>query len=166
MRIAGIRKLIQAVFVGFLLLVVLENAGCSPKLGGDFVKLDNVPQGKALIYIYRPRGTVGFLYPIDIYVDDRLLVRLPHGSYYPYLVEPGEVELITKGWLLKGVDESITIQVKAGATYFLKMQFYFVDKTKDSKINATFVKMFKENAEEEIKECKIVLDESTVETKP
>ena len=65
-------------------------------------------------------GGYAFAYPTDIYANDKLLVRLPHGSYYPYLVEPGEVELVAKGWILKGVDESLTVHAKAGGTYFIK----------------------------------------------
>jgi len=100
-------------FAGFLLVVTLWITGCGPKLGGSFVKLDSVPQGKALIYLYRPFGSTGFVYPINIHANGNLIVSMPHQSYFPYLVEPGEIEFASR-WLLNQVDESITIHAKPG----------------------------------------------------
>jgi Protein of unknown function (DUF2846) len=163
------KNLMQGVFIGMLLTMSLGIAGCSPKLGGAFVELDRIPDNKALIYIYRSWGGYGFAYPIDIYVKDKQLIRLPHGSYYPYLVEPGEVELISKGWLLKGLDESLTIHVKAGETYFIKTRMRPAEKpskVRSTQVQATFAKMSGEEGKDEIKECKLALDESAVETKP
>jgi hypothetical protein len=39
-------------------------------------------------------------------------------------------------------------------------------KFRSAQVQATFEKMFREDGEDEIKECKLVLDEGAVETKP
>jgi hypothetical protein len=145
-------KVAQRVSTGLLLVAVFWFGGCSPKLGGDFVKLDRVPEGRALIYIYRPFGNAGFIYPIDIHANGKLVVSMPHQSYYPYLVGPGEVEF-TSRWGLKQVDESVTIHAKPGETYYLKTIIRPVGRTAPAILEVVSL----EDGEDEIKECKLIL---------
>lgn len=138
-----------------VLLVAMLIAGCGPKLGKAFVKLDNIPPGKAVVYLYRPLGGIGYILPIDIYSNEALIVSMPHQSYYPYLVEPGEVEFNSRHGVTKQVHESITIQAKAGQAYFVKTIFRPVRNTAQASLEA----MPPEEGADEIRECKLILDE-------
>ena len=141
-------------FIALLFALTLMG-GCGPKLGKNFVKLDSIPPGKAVVYLYRRFGNLGYIIPIDIYSNDTLIVTMPHESYYPYLVEPGEVEFNSRHGITKRVHESVTIQARAGQAYFVKTTLRPVGDTTQASLEA----MPLEEGADEIRECKLILDE-------
>ena len=96
--------------LGIAMVVVLLSSGCGPTLGESFKKIESIP--------YRPFGSVGFMWPVDVLANGKVAVTLPHASYYPYFVEPGEIEFRSKR--TGTFSESITLDAKAGRTYYLK----------------------------------------------
>jgi hypothetical protein len=104
--------------VGLAFLIAL---GCGPKLGQIFTQVESIPSGKAVVYLYRPLGGPGFIYPIEVKANGTSIVKLPHQSYFPSFVDPGEIEF-TAGQTATA-SESLTITVKAGQAYYVKTTF-------------------------------------------
>lgn len=102
--------------VGVVFLSVMITA-CAPSMTTPFKELDAVPQGKALIYIYRgsqanhPTMVLG---NARVVYKGETLAWFPYGGYYPLVVDPGEVEIST-------VFDSVTLDTKVGQTYFLRI---------------------------------------------
>ena len=111
------------------------------------------------MYLYRPFGNLGYLIPIDIYSNEMPIVTMPHESYYPYLVEPGEVEFNARHGISRQIHESFTIQVKAGQTYFVKTTFRPLGITFQARAQVSLEAMLQEEGAEGIRECKLILDE-------
>ena len=138
-------------------------SGCGPKLGDGFTQ-PSIPTGKALIYIYRPFGGFGYLHPIHIYSENTLIVTMPHKSYYPYTVNPGEVEFNSRAGLLSTIQESVTINARAGQVYYLKTILRPISRTtrlkSDQKyqMQASLEVMPFGDGSDEIKECKLILE--------
>lgn len=112
---------IAAVMVAFILLIGASMlSGCGgAKLGGAYKKIEPVPSDKALIYIYRIPAFVGGIYSVGIAVNEKEITALPEGGFYPYLADPGEVEISTKAAISRG--ESVTVEGKGGQTYYLEV---------------------------------------------
>jgi hypothetical protein len=74
---------------------------------------------KALVYIFRPGRMSGKWVPYTVHVDDELVSesKLGNKTYLTCWVEPGE-HTFWHG--LHGSTESITIDCKAGETYYIK----------------------------------------------
>jgi len=106
-----LRKL---VFSLSLLLVALLS-GCA-SLGPVYQKVETVPADRGLVYIYRPSSFVGGGVSYDVKVGETPVTTLYNGGYYPYLSAPGEVEF----WAKTESRSAVTLDVKAGETYFLK----------------------------------------------
>ncbi len=73
---------IWSLFLAGAMVSILATSGCGPTLGESFKKVENIPPKKALIYIYRPIGSVGFMYPIDVLANGNVVLTLAHGSYF------------------------------------------------------------------------------------
>lgn len=107
-----------AVGVAFLSLVM---AACAPSMTTPFKDLDEVPQGKAIIYIYRGSQAN---HPTMVAGNARILYRaetlawFPYGGYYPLVVNPGEIEI-------NSIFDSVTLDAKAGESYFIRISSRF-----------------------------------------
>ena len=134
--------------------LVTITSGCG-STGPAFKKVESVPSNKALIYIYRPFGSVGYIWPIDVLANGKVVVTLSHASYYPYFVDPGEVEFTSKlkGWL----SESVTLDAKAGRTYYLKTILRAGVITGQAILSI----MPPEEGENQIVECNLIVDTKT-----
>ena len=95
---------------GFLLLV-----GCAAS-GPKFAPLDSIPEGKALVYIYRPNSIIGGAIRFHVAVGGERIVYLIRGGYYPYFADPGE----TTFWARTEAKAETTEYLEAGETYYLK----------------------------------------------
>lgn len=99
----------------WLLLVILLLQGCA-SLGPAYTKVEQIPENKGLIYIYRPSSIVGGGISPDVKVGETVIATLYNGGYYPYFANPGEVEL----WAKTESKSAVTLDVKPGETYYVK----------------------------------------------
>jgi hypothetical protein len=104
----------------WLLVVALTMSGCAS--GPPFQKIADIPTGKGLIYIYRPSVMHGVALVPYIVINDLNAIPLKVGGYYPYFSSPGEVTIS----ITHTGKRSITINVKAGETYYVKAGTIFM----------------------------------------
>jgi hypothetical protein len=97
------------------LLAALALSGCAAS-GAAFQAVDSIPEGKALVYIYRPNSIVGGAIRYHVAVGDERIVYLIRGGYFPYLADPGE----TTFWARTEAKAEVTEYLKAGGVYYLK----------------------------------------------
>ena len=141
-----------------LVIAILSGsaASCAPTLGQVYKRVDVIPSGKALVYIYRSSGMGGLVY-YDVKANGRVVTTLYSGTYYPYVTDPGEIEFSAK----TEASDSVTIDAKAGQTYFLRGTVgvgFFVGHPHLTVVPA-------EEAEKDIADCKL-LPESQEPRKP
>jgi hypothetical protein len=98
----------------FLVAMVCVMAGCAS--GPAFKKIDEIPQGKGLVYIYRPAGIVGSAIAYDVYAGTEKVGRLVPGGYLTYLSSPGELEI----WGKTESKGSVTLDVRTGQEHYVK----------------------------------------------
>jgi len=103
------RRLPRMVLPLFLVL------GCAAS-GASFRPIESIPEGKAVVYIYRPNSLIGGGIRYHVAVGNQRIVYLIRGGYFPYLAEPGETEF----WARTEAKETITSDFKAGEVYYLK----------------------------------------------
>ena len=127
---------------------VMLMTGCAATLGPQFESVTAIPSGKALIYIYRTPKFVGSAVAFEIHHGDKVITRLASGGYYPYITDPGTVEL----WAKTEARSSVTLHVRAGETRYVKGEVgvgFFVGRPKLEIVgNITGSK--------EIAECKLI----------
>ena len=133
-----------------IVLVTALLAGCVT--GAKFQKIESVPPGKAVIYIYRP-STLGAAIAYDIRHGDKVVVTMKAMGYYPYVADPGEVELSAR----TESKASVTLDVKADETYYVKATIsmgFLVGRPRLVVVSVS-------EAEKEISDCKLLVpDES------
>ena len=100
---------------GALLVGLLFLAGCAAS-GAKFTPIDAIPEGKALVYIYRPNSLMGGAIRYHVAVGDEQIVYLVRGGYYPYLADPGE----TTFWARTEARADVTEVLEPGETYYLQ----------------------------------------------
>jgi len=89
--------------------------GCATS-GPAFQAVSEIPQDKALVYIYRPSGFIGAGVRYHVAARGDSIVYLEPGGYFPYLTEPGEIEF----WAKTEAKETITTDLVPGQTHYLK----------------------------------------------
>ena len=98
-------------FVAALLLV-------SCAMGPAYVKVDNIPSGMGVVYIYRPARFAGGGRSPELRVNGvPVIKRFTNGGYYPYFSKPGEVEFKFE---LEGAVRGVTLYIEAGQTYYIR----------------------------------------------
>lgn len=102
-----------AMFVLFLMVT-----GCASTLGPTFAKVSQIPEGKGLIYVYRPALPYEYAVTYDVKANDALVAGISDGSYYPYFSNLGRVVLSSKR--TAGPTTSLVLTVKANETYYVK----------------------------------------------
>lgn len=95
--------------------LLLFEAGCAAS-GAAFQSIGQTPEGKALVYIYRPNSMLGGAIRYHVAVGDERIVYLIRGGYFPYLADPGETEF----WARTEAKTSVSENLRAGQTYYLK----------------------------------------------
>jgi uncharacterized protein DUF2846 len=105
------------------LAVVLCVAGCAT--GPKFTSVNKVPDGKALIYVYRMFNIGGVASSHRIYANGELVADFANASYYPFIVSPGKVTFSSKSEsispiidLVNSKDNLLTIDAINGQTYY------------------------------------------------
>jgi len=105
------------------LAAVLCVAGCAT--GSKFVPVDKIPDGKAVIYVYRNFNVGGVASSHRIYANGELVADFENAGYYPYVVSPCKVMFSSKSEtispiidLINSRDNLLTIDAVAGQTYY------------------------------------------------
>lgn len=99
-----------------LLTLSLLVSGCITTLGPVYSKVDQIPDNVGLIYFYRPAALFSGGLSYDIKSGETVITTLKNGGYFPYFAVPGEKEF----WAKTEVKSSVTLDVKAGQTYYVK----------------------------------------------
>lgn len=111
---SGSWLLIAVAFAGLAVM-----SGCATE-GPAFVKVENIPADKGLVYIYRSSSFKGGAVSYDVHVkdkaEDKVATHLTNGGYFPYFANPGENEV----WAKTEAKSSVTVDVKPGQTYYIK----------------------------------------------
>jgi WD40 repeat protein len=99
--------------IALLFIAVLLLAGCAT--GRVYQKVDKIPEGMGVVYIYMPSGIGG---PInsEVAANGIGIISLLKGGYYPYFSKPGEVEFSSR----VEIKSAETIYIEAGQTYYIK----------------------------------------------
>ena len=93
--------------------------GCAAT-GPTYTAMETIPEGKALVYIYRPQKFMGGGVYFDVHAGNRHahqeIVTLKNGGYFPYITDPGEMEL----WAKTESTSSVTLDLNAGDTSYVR----------------------------------------------
>ena len=144
----------RILYVVSILMGVLILIGCA-SLGPSYQKVEQIPENKGLIYIYRTSSIVGGAVSPDVKVGDTVVTTLYKGGYYPYFADPGEVEL----WAKTESRSAVTLDVKAGEIYYVKGSIgvgFFVGRPH-------LMVVTKEVGEKEITDCKLIPEKKKAE---
>ncbi len=141
---------IGLMLLGTLLLGITLIPGCVT-LGPPFQKIEKIPEDQGLVYLYRPSKGFGGAVSYDVKANGIVVTTLHNGGYYPHFAKPGEIEFLAQ----TESKSSVTINVKAGQTYYLKGTVgigFFVGRPHLTVVPA-------EVGEKEIAECKLIPEE-------
>ena len=116
-------SIFRTLFRFFVFLAVTFVTGCAT--GPKFAVVDKVPDGKALIYLYRMFNVGGVASTHAIFANGELITALDNASYYPYIVSPGKVIFSSRSEspsalinLVNSKDHLLTINAVSGQTYY------------------------------------------------
>jgi hypothetical protein len=86
-----------------------------------FIEEKNIPEGKAVIYIYRsPNVNEEFKSRAPlILTKEGAIGILPHSSFYALIVEPGKI----KYWFVCDKSREIDVEVLSGQSYYIKVEY-------------------------------------------
>jgi hypothetical protein len=98
-----------------LLSLVVAAAMASPVFAKPAFVEDNVPEGKALIYMYYQDNSKDNWGPLVLAKSGPIGI-LVHNSYRAYLAEPGTIKL----WLVNFYASELKLDVVAGQIYYVK----------------------------------------------
>ena len=140
-----------------LFLTTLFVSGCASIDGPKFTQIAETPSGKSIVYLYKARVYGGDTFTIG--VNGVPVTNLRKGGYYPYIAEPGKLELtssikfrITLG-LIPSVanvlmpDSTLILNIEPGKTYYVKQT---------SGVILKLVEMPEETALIELEKCKLL----------
>lgn len=99
-----------------LLIISLMAISCVTPGIGDFTEVMDIPDGKAVVYVYRPDDFSGWALVYDVKYQGEKVGTLHNKSYFYFFVEPGEHQITAKT-----ETESIAyIEVEAGGSYYIR----------------------------------------------
>jgi hypothetical protein len=108
-----------------VLVIVVVVFSCSQEQQGDFkyVSQDEVPAGKAVVYLYRPPSisTAGLC---NVELNDEVVGALQPGQYTVCFVSPGKTRIEAA----KPYGSFVTVYVKANKQYFIRQKWVFRSK--------------------------------------
>jgi|GEM_PF-2621237 len=102
----------------FAIVFLAAQVSCVPEPSGEFrfLSSDDIPRGKAVVYVYRspsPLGTVGVC---NMNLDNVLIGALDAAQYTHLFIEPGKTRFETAGTF----HAFVTVNLKVGGEYFIK----------------------------------------------
>lgn len=114
-------KLVPLLLVLILSLSVIGCGRSTVGQGAFFSELVKPPPQEGMVYLYQVFKEGLGNKKITIFSNDEAIVWLRMGSYYPYVVKPG----IVKFWARGANKAEVTIDVKPGGVYFLRVELGF-----------------------------------------
>ena len=96
-------------------VVATALSGCATS-GDAFVAQAGVPEGKALVYVYRNGALHGAMFTPTVTLGNDVKIPLTVSGYYPYVASPGKmlIRITNVG------TRSFTLDAKAGETYYVR----------------------------------------------
>jgi hypothetical protein len=96
-------------------LLATAVSGCATS-GDAFVPQAGVPEGKALVYVYRNGALHGAVFTPTVTLGNDIKIPLSVSGYYPYVASPGPmlIRITNVG------TRSFTLNAKAGETYYVR----------------------------------------------
>ena len=127
-------------FKSFLILVLVLT--CTSVFSQKFEPVKEIPEGKALVYIYRPGSMVGAAVHYTVNAnDDRVSeYHLRNKSYLIFFAEPGRYTFWAQ---VSNSRREVDLDVEAGKTYYVRGDC------------CEFIIPDLEKAEKEIVKCKL-----------
>jgi len=142
-----------------LLMVVLLASLQSCTGGPYFKRIDPVPDGMAILYVFRPMDNFGDWQSQAVYVNDRKIASLSSHAYTSYVTPPGIVNV-----RIRGLRQAyVYFEAEAGKSYFLKSSINKISsKSTEAGIDVlvfdVLVFMEPETGLQEIRNCQLSLD--------
>ena len=81
-------------------------------------KVSAPPEGRAIVYFYRPARQYGWVISPKVLDNDLYVFNLANGKYIEYVVNPGKHEFRTD---TPHIDEPLTFKIEQGETHFLRL---------------------------------------------
>ena len=102
----------------FAILFLAAQVSCVPEPAGEFRFLsgDDVPRGKAVVYVYRPPSLLGTVGVCNMNLDSELIGALDAAQYTHLFIGPGKTRFETTGTF----QAFVTVNLKVGGEYFIK----------------------------------------------
>ncbi len=102
----------------FAIVFLAAQVSCVPEPAGEFCFLssDDVPRGKAVVYVYRPPSLLGTVGGCNMNLDSELIGALDAAQYTHLFIEPGKTRFETTGTF----HAFVTVNLKVGGEYFIK----------------------------------------------
>jgi hypothetical protein len=133
-------KRLRITLLSFIAALLVASCATGPL----FVEEPTIPDGQALVYIYRPYTLYGSAIKQVIMSNGGPVVKIAADGYYPYFSSPG----ILKFWV--GLDTSnwITVNAVADQKYYIRVN--------TGALSYTLTLVPPETAKAEIAKCKLV----------
>ena len=112
----------RKISLAFICLIALFSVislltGCTTTSTGPAFEAQTVPEGKALVYVYRYGTGKGALKTYVIEVNGYKIASLSNNSYIPYTARHGLTEFSSRA----EYTSSVRANIKAGQTYYLRL---------------------------------------------
>jgi hypothetical protein len=126
--------------------------GCAP--GPYFRMVDPIPDGMAIVYVYRPTQDFGDWQWQSVYVNDRKVATLSSPAYTSYMTPPGFVNV-----KIVGLREAyMRFEVEAGKSYFVKSSINKISSQSTATAIDVLAFMDRETSLQVIRNCKLQSD--------
>lgn len=134
--------------------------GCAP--APYFKLIDPLPDGMAMVYVYRPTHDFDDWQSQWVYVNDRKIASLSPSAYTAYTTAPGIVNL-----KIRGLREAyVRFEVEAGKSYILKSSIKEIA-TPSTAIDLDVLTLMDDKTGlDEIKDCKLSFDTPPNQARP
>jgi hypothetical protein len=140
------------------MMVVLVAAlhGCAP--APYFKLIDPLPDGMAMVYVYRPTHDIDHWQSQSVYVNDRRIASLSTLTYTAYTTSPGIMNV-----KIRGLREAyMRFEVKAGKSYFLKSSINKIGSQSTATSIDVLTFMEPEPGLQDIRNCQLSSDTSAL----
>jgi hypothetical protein len=134
----------------FAIVFLAAQVSCVPEPAGEFCFLssDDVPRGKAVVYVYRPPSPLGTVGVCNMNLDSELIGALDAAQYTHLFIEPGKTRFETTGTF----HAFVTVNLKVGREYFIKQTWVL----SPAGFRPRIENMTKLKAETDLKRCTFV----------
>jgi len=102
----------------FAIVILAPQVSCVSEPAGvfRFLSSDDIPRGKAVVYVYRPPSLLGTVGVCNMNIGSELIGALDAAQYTHLFIEPGKTRFETTG----SFRAFVTVNLKADGQYFIK----------------------------------------------